>query len=150
MHAFCSSLTSKDFTQEKWKERHGFFKHKKIQNSSVTATCPKTSKVKASLNIRSEVLVNVGLFESNNEGGISTILQKTFWKQHWRHIQIMSNFCAPWTIIFFAILVKKLLNLSLALLKVSLQRNTRQDSYQNFILRWIYFGVTLVYATTWC
>ena len=51
-------------------------KHKKIQNSNVTATCPKTSKVKTFLNIRSVVLVNVGLFESNNEGGISLKIGK--------------------------------------------------------------------------
>ena len=62
--------TLNDFIQEKGKERHGFFKQKKVRNSSGTATCPRTSKVKASSNIRSEVLINVGLFESNDEGDI--------------------------------------------------------------------------------
>ena len=62
--------TLNDFIQEKGKERHGLFKQKKVRNSSGTATCPRTSKVKASSNIRSEVLINVGLFESNDEGDI--------------------------------------------------------------------------------
>ena len=62
--------THDDFIQEKGKERHGFLKQKKIQNSSGTATCTRTSKVKASPNICSEVLINVGLFESNEEGDI--------------------------------------------------------------------------------
>ena len=62
--------TLNDFIQEKGKKRHGFFKQKKVRNSSGTATCPRTSKVKASSNIRSEVLINVELFESNDEGDI--------------------------------------------------------------------------------
>ena len=62
--------TPDDFIQEKRKERHGFLKQKKIQNSSGTATCTRTSKVKASPNICSEVLINLGLFESNDEADI--------------------------------------------------------------------------------
>ena len=58
------------FIQKKGKERQGFFQQKKISNSSSTATCPKTSKVKASPSIRSEVSINVGLFWSNDEGDI--------------------------------------------------------------------------------
>ena len=57
-------------TLSKKKERHGFFKQKKIRNSSDTTACPWPSKVRASRNIRSEVLINVGLFESNDEGHI--------------------------------------------------------------------------------
>ena len=60
-----------------------------IRNSSVTATCLRTSKVKASPNIRSEVLINVELFGCNDEGDIfpkrgsriplgNNILQKKF------------------------------------------------------------------------
>ena len=43
---------------------------KKIRNSSGTATCTRMSKVKASPNICSEVLINLGLFESNDAGDI--------------------------------------------------------------------------------
>ena len=78
--------TLNDFVQEKRKERHGFFKEKKIRNSSGTATCPRKSKVKASPNIRSEVLINVGLFESNDEGDIflkrSSRIPVKVWKQY--------------------------------------------------------------------
>ena len=45
-------------------------KQRKIPNSSGNVTCPRKSKVKASRNIHSEVLINVGLFESNDEGDI--------------------------------------------------------------------------------
>ena len=54
----------------KMEKKHGFFKQKKIWNSTGTATCPRTSTVKTSLNITSEVLINVGLFESNEKGDI--------------------------------------------------------------------------------
>ena len=90
-------------TLSKKKERHGFFKQKKIRNSSGTTACPRSSKVRESPNIRSEVLINVGLFDSNDEETYfqkaeylsrfgNNILQKSFWKQHWRNIQIMTNF----------------------------------------------------------
>ena len=62
--------TLDDFIQGKRKDRHGFLKQRKIPNSSGNATCPRKSKIKASRNIHSEVLINVGLFESNDEGDI--------------------------------------------------------------------------------
>ena len=39
------TTTLDDFIQEKGKERHGFFKQKKVRNSSGSATCPRSSKV---------------------------------------------------------------------------------------------------------
>ena len=59
-----------------------------------------------------------------------------------------NQFSTPWIIMLFAILIKKWLNLSVVLLKVLLQRNTRKNFYQNLILKYIYFYATLVYMTT--
>ena len=62
--------TLNDFIQEKEKGKNSFFNQKKIRNSSGTTTCPRASKVKASPNIRSEVSIKLGLYESNDEGDI--------------------------------------------------------------------------------
>ena len=71
-------------TLSKKKERHGFFKQKKIRNSSGTTACPRSSKVRESPNIRSEVLINVGLFDSNDEGDIfpKSRIPIKVWKQY--------------------------------------------------------------------
>ena len=129
-------------------------KQRKIPNSSGNVTCPRKSKVKASQNIHSEVLINVGLFESNDEGDIFSntdsrvpvkvgkqYTAEEVLKTALKNIQIMSNLSAPWTIMF-----KKLLNLFMFLLKVLLYGNSGKNSNQN--LRWIYFCVTLVYMST--
>ena len=71
-------------TLSKKKERHGFFKQKKIRNSSGTTACPRSSKFRESPNIRSEVLINVGLFDSNDEGDIfpKSRIPIKVWKQY--------------------------------------------------------------------
>ena len=71
-------------TLSKKKERHGFFKQKKIRNSSGTTACPRSSKVRESPNIRSEVLINVGLFDSNDEEDIfpKSRIPIKVWKQY--------------------------------------------------------------------
>ena len=48
------------FTQKKGKERHGFFQPKFKLNSRTSSNAPLTS--------RAEVIINVGLIESNDKG----------------------------------------------------------------------------------
>ena len=75
------------FIQEKGKERHGFFKPKFRFNSRTSSNTPP--------NLRSEVIINVGLIESNDKGIVEKIftaedVQKAAIK---KHSEIDQYFC---------------------------------------------------------